>query len=93
MFMHEKHFYTCFIIANVYVPSTVVNCGSLNDPENGKVTVKDTFLGSVANYSCDPGYALIGDAMRTCLGDGTWFGNQPTCTSKYFLSAVCLDDI
>ena len=67
----------------MYVPSTVVECGSLNDPDNGKVTVKETFLGSVANYSCDPGYTRIGDEIRTCLRDGTWSGNEPICTGEY----------
>ena len=65
------------------VPSTVVECGPLNIPENGKVDVKETFLGSMANYTCDPGYTLMGDAMRTCLRDGTWSGNEPICTGEY----------
>ena len=61
-----------------------VDCGSLDDPENGTVSVPDTTYNSSANYSCDPGYGLIGDAMRTCLGTGSWSGSEPTCTSKYY---------
>lgn len=63
--------------------SSVIDCGHLDDPENGTVSVSDTTYTSVANYSCDPGFGLIGDAMRTCSGTGNWSGSEPTCTSKY----------
>ena len=59
---------------------TVVDCGALDNPENGMVDVSETVLDSVANYSCNTGYTLTGDAMRTCQGDSNWSGTKPTCT-------------
>ena len=43
------------------------------------VDVSETVLDSVANYSCNTGYTLTGDAMRTCQRDGNWSGSIPTC--------------
>ena len=39
----------------------------------------DSMFNSVATYSCNTGYALIGDEMRTCQSSGVWFGSEPTC--------------
>ncbi len=38
----------------------------------------------MATYSCDIGFGLSGDVMRTCGGDmsnstGVWSGSEPTC--------------
>ncbi|CAI8036469.1 Sushi, von Willebrand factor type A, EGF and pentraxin domain-containing protein 1 [Geodia barretti] len=38
-----------------------------------------TMINSVAIYSCDDGYSLVGDASRTCLETGLWSGTAPTC--------------
>ena len=56
----------------------------MDDPENGRVSLSGTTLtyNSVATYSCDAGYDLMGDNTRTCLGTGNWSGEEPTCTSK-----------
>ena len=51
----------------------------LSNPENGEVT-GNTLYGSQANYTCDPGFTLIGGNMyRTCRCNGTWSGMEPTC--------------
>ena len=34
-------------------------------------------VGSVATYSCTT-YGYVGDAVRTCLADGSWGGAAPT---------------
>ena len=44
--------------------------------------------GVIANYTCDPGYVLAGNEMRTCeerYGGtvGTWTGHKPHCQSTY----------
>lgn len=43
-------------------------------------------FGSVATYSCNMGFALIGVATRICedtnggtVTTGTWSGSEPTC--------------
>ena len=61
--------------------SPPVNCGPLSDPTNGLVTVTDTFLGSIANYSCNSGYGLVGDVTGVCQANGNW-SEGPVCRSK-----------
>ena len=53
----------------------LVHCSSLPNPVNGRVTMEGTVLGSTANYSCDPGYSLLGNATILCQDDGAWSGS------------------
>ena len=39
---------------------------------------------STATYSCDNGYSLDGDSIRTCLVTGGWSGTAPTCTGIWY---------
>ena len=70
-------------------------CESLAPLANGTVSITpgDNLLshglGSVATYSCDPGYALMGQTTRTCedisggtVTKGTWSGTEPSCSSQ-----------
>ena len=57
----------------------IIDCGELDDPNNGQVSLNGTTLGSIATYTCDPGHSLIGDMERICQENGTWSGNEPTC--------------
>ena len=41
-------------------------------------------FGTTATYSCNSGYSLVGDEVRTCGGDGSstmgvWDLNEPSC--------------
>ena len=42
-------------------------------------------IGVVAQYSCGPGYSLMGPFNRTCMDDdqadidGVWSGEDPSC--------------
>lgn len=61
---------------------TAVECGSLPNPLNGRVSFTGIEFGSVANYTCNEGYTLHhGDAQRTCGPEGGWSGIEPTCRS------------
>ncbi len=69
-------------------------CPSLTSPVNGSVTYPFTANGngsypfnSVATYSCDTGFSLVGNSNRTCIGDGSsvigaFNGVAPTCQGK-----------
>lgn len=57
-----------------------VDCGPLPDIPYGKVSVKPyTKLGSIAKYSCDDKYKLVGDDKRVCQPNGNWSGKEPKC--------------
>ena len=59
---------------------TVVDCGSLENPANGLVTVTGTTFDSTATYTCTgANYLLVGVSMRMCQADGFWSDNEPTC--------------
>ena len=57
----------------------MVECGNLSHPDNGMVSLSGIVLDSVATYTCDTGYDLVGNNDRTCLATGNWSGNEPTC--------------
>ncbi len=55
-------------------------------PVNGDAVLSSQGMsvGTTANYSCDSGYVLVGQAIRTCEdvnGDiiGRWSGTTPIC--------------
>ena len=58
-----------------------IDCGSLEPPLNGFLDLNDTSFQSVAIYSCETGYNLIGE-LRTCTINATWSGEDPVCQSK-----------
>ena len=59
-----------------------VDCGGLAAPANGGVTTDpSTRFPSVATYTCNVGYDLIGSETRNCQADTVWSGEAPTCQS------------
>ena len=70
-----KYIVICFFVA-------AVDCGDLNNPDNGMVSLDGTRLNSVATYQCNTGYDLMGDTERRCTELGQWSGSQPVCQSK-----------
>lgn len=67
------------IITLLYV---AVDCGDLRDPKYGQVDVSTTIFGSIATYSCDKGFQLIGKNARQCLINGEWSNEAPVCQSN-----------
>ena len=57
-------------------------CGNLTNPENGMVEIDERF--SIANYSCNEGFQLMGPMIRNCQRDGNWTGDAPTCVCKSY---------
>ena len=60
-----------------------VVCGSLDNPENGQVSLTGTTVGSKAIYSCNKGFVLDGNSRRTCQINGKWSGEAPVCKGNY----------
>jgi len=58
---------------------STLDCGELSAPDNGRV---DTSFGQglddQAVYTCDTGYRLVGQKVRTCLAYGVWTTSAPT---------------
>ena len=54
-------------------------CSTLTNPSNGVVTWTGLTSGSTATYTCNSGYELIGNTVRTCQ-NGRWSGQAPTCS-------------
>ncbi|XP_035660825.1 E-selectin-like [Branchiostoma floridae] len=55
-----------------------IRCPTLTPPANGAVKSPNSYR-SVATFTCDTGYKLVGTSTRTCQSDGTWSGGSPTC--------------
>lgn len=70
-------------------------CPPLMDLVDGQITYKtdttpDFDVGTKATHTCDHGYGLTEDAVRTCTADAddlmaSWSGNVPSCESEYLL--------
>ena len=67
------------IIKITFAPYAVVDCGELDDPDNGQVSLDETTFESIATYTCDPGFILTGNTVRICQENGNWSDSEPTC--------------
>ena len=77
-----------------FTPSTVITCPALKSIANGSIEylvaelINETerfAIGVAAQYSCAPGYSLVGPFSRTCMDgggtdiEGVWSGEDPIC--------------
>ncbi|KAK2150293.1 hypothetical protein LSH36_413g01017 [Paralvinella palmiformis] len=60
-----------------------VVCPRPTAPQNGRVQGSVFLFGSDIVYSCQSGFQLVGDAVRTCMSDGDWGGQEPRCDLIY----------
>ena len=56
-----------------------VDCGSLQAVPHASIVAKNTTYDSIAEYVCDSGYSLVGDATLKCASSGKWKGQIPFC--------------
>ena len=72
------------------LPLTAVNCGTLTNPANGRVThTAATTFGKTATYGCNTGYNRVGGSTRTCQATGVWSDSAPTCQGMLLLLCIC----
>ena len=88
-FMHTHRIYiilnsswsSCLVTYCIVL--TGADCGSLTNPANGLVNhTAGTTLGQTATYSCNTGYYLVGNSIRTCQVTEVWSGSAPTCQGR-----------
>ena len=65
-------------------------CPDIAAPVNGSVTPDQTIYDYQAfvEFDCDTGYTLTGEVDATCLPDGTWDNDPPSCGKSYFLFSI-----
>ncbi|XP_022108954.1 sushi, von Willebrand factor type A, EGF and pentraxin domain-containing protein 1-like [Acanthaster planci] len=56
-----------------------LKCDSPGAPDNGFITSLDFQYGSIVTHRCLPSHVLNGSASLTCLSNGTWNNDVPTC--------------
>ena len=54
-------------------------CMPLEAPENGHIAGKDRHIGATVIYTCDLHYNINGPSNRTCLSEGIWSDQHPSC--------------
>ena len=59
--------------------SSALHCQDPGIPLNGRRVMRDTNVGSIATFSCNRGYRLIGEASIICRNDGHWSRAKPSC--------------
>ncbi|XP_019615701.1 PREDICTED: uncharacterized protein LOC109463369 [Branchiostoma belcheri] len=57
---------------------TRIQCPALPSPINGDSSGPN-FYQDVVQFTCNPGYDLVGDSSSTCQADRTWSSNVPSC--------------
>ncbi|TNM88053.1 hypothetical protein fugu_006274 [Takifugu bimaculatus] len=61
----------------------IKKCPPILFPFPGNMTCVDTLepfsFGSCCNFTCQEGYALMGETTMSCLASGKWNGSAPTC--------------
>ena len=72
----------------MFVVQLEVDCGGLPPLLNGIVHAINTTYQSRVDFTCEPGYNLVGASSAVCLANGTWTEKMPQCISKmhYFAS-------
>nr|XP_046174411.1 sushi, von Willebrand factor type A, EGF and pentraxin domain-containing protein 1-like isoform X1 [Oncorhynchus gorbuscha] len=77
---------TCLANGTWSLPAPTCEVGpGCNIPKellNGRVQEQSLTTGGAVAFQCDKGYALQGDALVACMGDGTWSSIFPFCQPK-----------
>ncbi|KAI8496832.1 Leucine-rich repeat-containing protein 15 [Branchiostoma belcheri] len=66
-------------LCEVEVYATDICCDETIGIANGQITANDGFcFGEKIQFSCNPGYELVGDSWTTCQKNGSWAREVPT---------------
>ena len=70
-------------------PPPIQQCGVPGSPANGRVNFLTQDVGSIASYSCDNGFSLVGEKFRECQSNLQWSDSVPICTRKFTQLCTC----
>ncbi|CAH1270984.1 CSMD1 [Branchiostoma lanceolatum] len=68
--------------------AAMVSCPVPAVPDNGEMRGRTFSVDSTVSFSCRPGFTLSGPREITCLTDGQWSDNFPTCNVISYECAV-----
>ena len=83
---------TTFTFMCIHCSSYIVHDCPVLTITNGMVSYQPPrtppVVGATASYTCNTGYTLSGNNMRTCqeVNDGTWTGSDPSCNREFNLT-------
>ena len=78
LFLRVLRLFVCLFVC-LFLDLSV--CGKPGKPDNAIVITGNHWAGEYVRYLCNPGYSMVGPAVRRCLPNGKWSGNVPTCKS------------
>lgn len=61
-----------------------VQCASFTEPDSGSVTIATNGVQTVATYSCEDGYTLIGQSESVCQSDGQLSEEGQVCGTPLY---------
>ncbi|XP_037547952.1 sushi domain-containing protein 2-like [Nematolebias whitei] len=67
---------------------TVLSCGWIPPPSNGKKHGTTYLQGAKVQFSCDEGYTLRGSAERFCQKNGRWSGEDTSCVVSSNITGI-----
>ena len=71
-----------------FVSNAAVTCPTLISPSNGTVLYVSRDYRSVATYTCNSGFEVIGSPTRTCQFNEMWSESEPTCERTYIIISM-----
>ncbi len=81
----------------LFLHHIIVLCPIIETLSNGMVSYSPSAMplvaGTVATYTCDTGYTLVGASTRTCSVDGDWITAAPTCLRELCICYKVIDKV
>ena len=84
--LHQLHVIVSYLLASLQVLLLkytvcviVINCPVLNYPMHGSISTNNNVCNTTVHFGCDDCYFLVGQSNLTCLPNGEWDGNPPSC--------------